>query len=122
MDLVKTTLDQALATLAAQLGLDPQALIAYAAEDHIGGFNMDVNRRRWAPGSIWEVEGKVLYALVRALKPAHVVEIGTWFGCGASHILEALAMNKKGKLTSIDTDPNAGSEILISLRKNWTFI
>jgi predicted O-methyltransferase YrrM len=122
MDLVKTTLDQALATLAAQLNLDPAALSAFAAEDHIGGFNMDVNRRRWATGSIWEVEGKVLFALVRALKPEHVVEIGTWFGCGASHILEALALNKRGTLTSIDTDPNAGSEIPTSLRKRWKFI
>jgi hypothetical protein len=105
-----------------QLGLDVDDCLAYADEDVIGGFNMDVNERRWPTGSLWEVEGKVLYALVRAMKPRNVLEIGTWVGCSATHILEALAVNGKGKLTSIDVNGGAGSQIPLSLRKKWSLL
>lgn len=120
-------LNDALAAIAADFGLDAAALTTYAAEDRMGGFNHDVNARRWPTGSMWEVEGQFLYALVRAMRPCHVVEIGSWVGCSATHILEAMAVNDAedgsgGLLTSIDVDPGAGRDIPLSLRQRWRFL
>jgi hypothetical protein len=115
-------LKQACDELGIALGLDPSPLYDYTQEDRIGGFNLDPNQRRWPMGSMWEVEGLLLYALVRTLKPRQVAEVGTWVGCSATHILEAMAVNGKGKLTSIDINPAAGQDIPLSLRKRWTFV
>lgn len=113
-------LSEGLAQLAGDLGIQATELVEAVKEDHIGGFNFDVNERKWRTGSIWEVEGQVLFALVRVLKPKSVLEIGTWAGCGASHILEALTLNGgKGKLTSVDIDASMGYDIPYSLRKRW---
>jgi predicted O-methyltransferase YrrM len=89
-------LQAGLQQLAHDLHLDARALLAYAEEDRIGGWHENPEQRRWMTGSLWEVKGQILYALVRAIKPEHVVEIGTWFGCSATHILEAMANNHRG--------------------------
>ena len=107
------------------LGLDKQALNDFAAEDELGGWTY---LGYWPGGSIWEVEGKFLYALVRALEPENVFESGTKAGCSATHMLTALKANKKGTLTSvdlgIDTDiepEGYGALIPKLLKKKWTF-
>lgn len=115
-------LQDGLTRLALDLGLDAAELWAYADEDWIGGFNFNAADRRWPLGSVYEVEGKTLYALVRAMRPDHVIEIGTWRGCSAAHILAAMKANDSGTLTSIDPDPTAGSEIPAELRSRWEFI
>jgi hypothetical protein len=48
------------------------------------------------------------YALVRATQPGHVVETGTQLGLGSCAIAAALLANGHGRLTTIDTDPEAG--------------
>jgi hypothetical protein len=48
---------------------DPQELIGYAAEDTLGGYHWDERQRQFPSGSLWQVEGQMLYALVRWLKP-----------------------------------------------------
>lgn len=48
------------------------------------------------------------YALVRALKPEHVVETGTDKGLGTLVFQKALAMNGTGRVTTIDINPTAG--------------
>jgi hypothetical protein len=48
------------------------------------------------------------YAMVRALQPEHVVETGTHLGLGSCVIAAALLRNGHGRLTTIDTDPEAG--------------
>jgi hypothetical protein len=48
------------------------------------------------------------YALVRATQPDHVVETGTQLGLGSCAIAAALLQNGHGRLTTIDTDPEAG--------------
>src|SRR5579872_4160764 len=48
------------------------------------------------------------YALVRATQPDHVVETGTHLGLGSCAIAAALLQNGHGRLTTIDTDPEAG--------------
>lgn len=48
------------------------------------------------------------YALVRCLRPQHVVETGTDKGLGSVVLAAALLRNGKGRLTTIDINPNAG--------------
>lgn len=91
-----------LTMMAAHLKLDAEELIRYADEDAIGGFHADESQRKWNVGSVWEVEGKVLYALVRALKPEFACEIGSLYGCSSAHIAAALEANGKGVLVSVD--------------------
>lgn len=80
------------------LGLDiAKEFKAYAEEDTVGGYP-----ERWPMGSIWEVEGKVLYALTRLLKPEIALEFGTGSCCSAAHITRAMNRNRKGKLYSVD--------------------
>lgn len=99
----------AFSALAIYYGLDADELQAFADEDKIGGYesNNDGKTTRegnplWSVGSLWEVEGKILYALIRAIRPAHVIEVGSFHGCSTTHICEALLKNEKGKLTCVD--------------------
>lgn len=111
-------LAEALTQIAIAGSLDPAKLIAYAAEDNIGGRDTG----NWRGDSLFADEGRVLYALIRAFHPASVLEIGSAEGCSATHILTALAKNKSGHLTSIDIDPDAGAKIPDVLRSRWTFV
>lgn len=43
-----------------------------------------------------------LYALVRCLKPRHVVEVGVSSGVSSAYILRALERNRRGTLHSVD--------------------
>lgn len=91
------------------LGLETGSLLPFAQEDNYGGFHADPNQRQWPIGSIWGVEGQILYALVRALDPLRCVELGVGQGCGATHITAALWANGgEGLLTSIDRGNSGG--------------
>lgn len=116
------TLHDVLTIMAVQLGIAPAVMQAYADEDNLGGYHTEEALRLWPMGSLWAVEGQVLYALVRALRPAQIVEIGCWLGCSATHMLTALEANGKGKLISIDYDASAGSLITDALRHRWRLI
>lgn len=94
----------ALGDIAARFNLNVGELIAYANEDKVGGYHHEEELRQWPGGSVWGAEGQVIYALVRALRPTRVLEIGSWNGCSAHHIAAALATNGDGKLTCIDTE------------------
>lgn len=48
------------------------------------------------------------YALIRSAQPEHVIETGTALGLGSCVIAAALLRNGHGRLTTIDTDPDAG--------------
>lgn len=95
-------LSDALAILAARIGKPHAELLSYAAEDKIGGYNAESDKAAYPAGSTWAVDGTFLYVLVRALRPDHVVEIGTYRGCGATHILTAMERNEVGMMTSVD--------------------
>ena len=72
--------------------------------------------RRLSSNPLWRVCAKEphwarrvgWYALVRATQPDHVVETGTHLGLGSCVIAAALLRNGHGRLTTIDTDPEAG--------------
>ncbi len=81
---------------------------SYMSEDEIGGYHEKDELAKWPCGSIWEIEGQILYALVRALKPKNVVEIGTFHGCSATHIASALVANGAGTLYCVDPAYNDG--------------
>ena len=88
--------------------LDKEKFHNHMAEDTIGGYHETDELADWPCGSIWEIEGKILYALVRMLKPKNVVEIGTFHGCSATHIASALVANGTGKLYAVDPAYNGG--------------
>jgi len=85
----------------------------YALEDTVGGYD---ESGTWMGGSVYALEGQILYALVRALKPRHVVQIGGWVGCSATHIGMALKANGGGILTSVDLDPGQCSRLWNEVR------
>lgn len=105
------TLEQALTSIALYLNTDAAALIRYANEDPHDGW--DEGRGSWPVGSLWQVEGQVLYALVRALSIQNAVELGTRYGCSATHIAEALKANGAGKLTTVDLYVHGETELRI---------
>lgn len=90
------SLNAALIRIASHLKLDPVELAEYAKEDTIGGYHADESQRQWPVGSLWAVEGQILYALVRALKPKLCLELGTYHGCSATHIASAIKRNDNG--------------------------
>jgi predicted O-methyltransferase YrrM len=99
-------LNAALAAIAQQFDLDADELHAYIAEDTLGGWNEEpLHLRKWTVGCVWEIEAQIIYALIRALKPVNVLEIGTYHGCSTSHICEALQRNGKGHLNTLDIYP-----------------
>lgn len=100
----------ALEQVAQRFGLDAAELIAYAEADPHTGW--DLGAGDWPTGSLWRVEGQVLYALVRALKPAHVLELGTWYGCSATHILQAMDANTRGSLLAVDNHQQGGPSVI----------
>lgn len=49
-------------------------------------------------------EAELLYALVRALKPRNVLELGTGLGLSGRFIAEALVDNQDGELVTVEPD------------------
>ena len=110
-----TTLNDALRQIADAAHLDADALIAYAAED-------TVSSARHGGMSINPAEGQLLYALVRALQPAHVLEIGVFSGVSSLHLLTALQANATGDLLSYDIDPAAGDAVPDEFEGHWSLV
>jgi hypothetical protein len=116
-----TTLDDMLRRFGLALNLDADELIAFAQEDTQTGWDRGLGD--WPVGSLFASEGKVLYALTRALRPETVVEFGSLFGCSAKHILSALVANKHGKLYSIDPAPQIMLDRFTAAeKKHWVVI
>lgn len=84
------------------LGIEADSLLPFAEQDTIGGYNPDPSQSKWHIGSMFGVEGQILHALIRSLRPASVVEIGSGLGCSGNHIASALKANGKGHLTTMD--------------------
>lgn len=110
-------LNDALTQIANDAGLNADELISYAAEDTVGGRDTG----DFAAMSVHRDEGRVIYALVRALRPKQCLEIGVADGCTSTHILAALARNGAGQLLSVDISPEVGRNIPEELQGRWTF-
>lgn len=111
-------LNEALTQIAVDANLNADDLIRFAAEDNVGGRDTG----HWSGMSTFADEGKVLYALIRALRPEHVVEVGVASGGTSTHILSALHANDFGALWSVDVEANCGLNIPEDLRGRWTFV
>lgn len=85
-----------------QLGLEIDSLLPIAEQDTIGGFHPNAEIAKWGAGAVWEVEGQILYALVRAMQPLTVLEIGSGTGCSSNHISRAMQANGVGHLVTLD--------------------
>lgn len=86
--------------LAGTLGVDGDIVMRYAREDSHGGW--DHGDGSFAKGSIWRAEGRLLYGLVRALRPRRVADLGTHAGASATHLAAALEANGRGRVTTVD--------------------
>lgn len=97
-----TALIDTLFQIEKQLGIELDSLLPYAEADTIGGYHPEESKRKWWTGAIWEVEGQTLYAVIRALKPQTIVEIGSGTGCSSTHMAAALKANSSGHVTTVD--------------------
>jgi predicted O-methyltransferase YrrM len=69
---------------------------------HTGGWGNPHWNGDEANGSVMPGEGQLLYGLVRALRPAAVLEIGTAYGFSSIHIAAALRDNGGGVLHTVE--------------------
>lgn len=98
-------LSEAAALVATTYGWDVLEFTRYVMEDPHTGW--DNNQGDWPIGSLWRVEGAILYGLVRLLKPQRVLELGTGHGCSTTHLAEALKANGGGKVYAVDNSGDA---------------
>jgi hypothetical protein len=87
-------------------GASVDAIVAVVAElDALVPVDEEIRRRHVAGGRPSYAQFQApfeLYALVRLLKPEHVIETGVSSGVSSAHLLLALDKNKAGRLHSID--------------------
>lgn len=109
------TLRSTLTAIARQLDLDPATFREYFQHVSFGG--NDAGTGMWKEGPSWEVDGKLLYALVRMLQPDRILEIGTNHGGSATYMAAALSIESPlGRITTVDINPEAGQHIPDHLR------
>lgn len=70
---------------------------------------------------------KMLFFLVRHLRPKKIVETGVWHGVSTFFLLNALKLNGDGRLASVDLPPldpktrvEVGGAVPENLRSSWT--
>lgn len=83
---------------------------AHALPEKTQGWVNGRPARLWSMFDSLSAETEVLdffFALTRLLKPAHVLETGTWLGLSACAIGRALRLNGYGDLTTLEIDPEA---------------
>jgi predicted O-methyltransferase YrrM len=111
----------ALDSIGSAFGFDADTLIDYAALDPHGGYHPKEGGDGFPIGSIWRVEGQILYALVRALaeqtRNIICLELGTHRGCSATHIAQAIEdAGNGGMVVGVDLNGAAGDLIPAHLR------
>ena len=96
-------LNDTLRQIARWYGISENDLIRYAAEDTLLG-GVEGNPL----GTSYAVDGHLLYAMVRYLKPKRILEIGTDHGGSAKHMAAACERNGVGHVWTIDINPDTG--------------
>jgi predicted O-methyltransferase YrrM len=92
-----------------------------ALNEELGG---RYRERALAFPATWAVEAVTsffLYALVRTIRPHHVVEIGVGNGQSSFYFLRALQANGSGQLHSFDISSEAGGLLNEDERSYWDF-
>lgn len=80
----------------------------FELSDHVRAATLASRRRGLADAEVRLHKRLGWYALVRALRPEHVVETGTDKGLGSVVLAAALLRNGNGRLTTIDVNPDSG--------------
>lgn len=119
MNQVDGTLLEICHALSQEFNLNELELLAAMQEDKVGGYD---DAGTWMGGSVYGVEGQVLYGLVRVLRPASVVQLGGWVGCSATHIGMAIRANGFGHLWSVDIDANQCSRLWSEARPHVSLV
>ncbi len=74
-------------------------------------------------GQLWYEERKLLYRTLREYKPENVFEVGTWLGVGSTYfIAQALFLNGRGKLYTIESDIDLYRSAVQSYHKYLAFL
>ena len=80
-----------------------RAAVSEAEEERVLFRHLDRMHRLGGRSSYIEIDAPLeLYALVRLLRPTHVVEVGVSSGVSSAYLLRALDRNRKGTLHSVD--------------------
>lgn len=98
-----TDLTGAIDLIAAYLGLPAAELRGYAQEDPYPRMGWDNDKGEAPVGSLFSVEGRILYAIVRAMQPAFLLEMGTCVGASTVHLAAACAATGRGRIISVDS-------------------
>lgn len=78
------------------LGISENLLNQFMAESKYGGYPEEPS------GSVWSLEGKSIFSLIRYLKPKKILELGNFKGASSNHILQAVELNGVGEVTLLD--------------------
>ncbi len=103
-----TAVERALAEAAGQ-----RALFGYLARQH----------RAEGRSSYVEIDAPLeLHALVRLLRPSHVVEVGVSSGVSSAYLLNALDRNRHGRLHSVDRPSHPTKQQIAegATHESWT--
>lgn len=114
---MRQNMEGTLRQMASDWSLNPDELIAYAHADTVEGWTY---LGYWPGGSVWKEEGKILYALVRALRPQNILECGSAFCCSTTHMLSAIRAARRGWLVSVTLEGD-DERVPENLRPYWTF-
>jgi predicted O-methyltransferase YrrM len=68
-----------------------------------------------------DIEAEISYLLIRDIRPAEVVELGTFRGWSTTWLLRALTDNGSGRLRSYDIVDHARTTVPADLTPRWTF-
>ena len=93
----------------------PDKLFAFPNEDQMGGRDVE----GYGNMSLYQDEGRILYALIRLLRPETVIEVGVASGASSAHLLNALHRNGTGVLHSYDLETEVGRDVPDGLRYRW---
>jgi len=85
-----------------------EALNDEVLAEHVKGMTLMSSRRGLADTDVKIARRAGWYAVVRALRPDHVVETGTDKGLGSVVLAAALLRNGTGRLTTVDINSDAG--------------
>ncbi|MCI4332562.1 MAG: class I SAM-dependent methyltransferase [Thermoplasmata archaeon] len=75
-----------------------------------------VDPLRW---TVEDLHAKLLYLVVRRLRPETMLETGVHHGLSTRAVLSAMAQNGRGRLVSTEVSPDVGDLVPTSLRDRW---
>jgi len=81
-----------------KLEISDDEIKQYLSECKYGGYPEEPS------GSVWSMEGKSIFILIRHLKPKRILELGNFLGTSTNHILQAVELNGFGDVTLVDID------------------